>query len=347
MPISIYNYNETKIPFLIDLDRFLESELENKQYYYDNDWQNGPNSMLVMENDEDEILLFEKVKAFSKNHQKLYPTNEKQITEKKEKYQKVQKTLRLLELREAINTKHLSDQNEVVLRNKKEGVYNSDFHEKMFFNYRCQLNKVNIKFLPYYLEMNNFQRNKLFLDMFKYISTLFKHGAEFGYLSFLSHSQGFFSRMKNETNILNMREKFEKMRLIVFEETISEIPEQVEMILTEWKELWKTISNEMNVNFNKSNYDAGSRLTLSDQLNILESNISNLGNSFHKSLQDFHDETDFLNKEEVIIYRDIVNLFYLTLPLFEQSMIKKQFFAYSTVRYYEEKLTKEPILSFD
>src|SRR5699024_10986119 len=40
--------------------------------------------------------------------------------------------------------------------------------------------------------------------------------------------------------------------------------------------------------------------------------------------------------KKMLVFRDIVNLFYLSLPLFEQSMVKKQFYAYSTVKYYED-----------
>lgn len=347
MPISVYNYDVTKIPFLLALDAYLRADLKGSQYYYDSDWQQGPNTMLVLGEESNELELVRKVEAFSEKYMRHHPLSEEQVAQKMAKYKKIQEPLRKLELREETENANLSAHGYVCKRSKKEGVYNSDYHEKVFFDFRCRLNKINLILLPYFAEMNEVQRNKLFFEMFKYIATLFEHGAEYGYLSFLSHAQGFFSRLKNETSIVDMKEKFEQTRLFLFEESTSEIPDQVSVILEDWKALWAEIAVEMKQDFRRENYNEQARLTLEQQLQILDENISDLGNSFHKSLQEYHKETDILNSDEVIVYRDIVNLFYLTLPVFEQSMLKKQFFAYSTVRYYETVLENEAILSFD
>lgn len=347
MPISIYNYSKSKIPFLLELDSYLKNNFENNNYYYDSDWECGPNTMIVFDDNGIEEKLIEKVQYFSQTYFQEHQLSEEYIDEKKKKYKAVQKILSQLELRNKKGQIELKKQGEVILRAKKNGVYNSDYHENMFLKYRILLNPLHIEILSIYNDLDDILRDSLFLEMFKHIASLYAHGEKFGYLSFLSHSQGFFSRMKNEKDIHTTNVNFERLRVEKFENENSVLPFEIKKLLNKWKKIWSKIAEEMTENFNYANYDKNARISLEKQLQILDSNISKLNNSFHNSLREFQAQTQFLNRSEVLIYRDIVNLFYLTLPIFEQSMLKKQFFAYSTVRYFEKKYGRNEELTFD
>lgn len=48
MPISIYDYENSKIPFSIELDREILKHIKKDTYFFDCDWQEGPNLMIVL-----------------------------------------------------------------------------------------------------------------------------------------------------------------------------------------------------------------------------------------------------------------------------------------------------------
>lgn len=345
MPISIYNYAESKLPLLIEVESYLNSALGDGAYYYDSDWQKGPNTMVVFKEPSHEELYLEPIQVLARAYKRQFPVSVTAIERQKAKYQKIQLPLQQLERREAVEAM-LEEDGAVLIRGKKAGLYNSKAHEASFIEYRTRLNPIHIKIAQSFQTLDDYQKSTAMLEMFQYIATLFKEGPQIGYLSFLSHAQGFFTRLKKTRGVDDMSQRFEEKRQLLLSRRVS-LPSPVTTLLKKWRRLWKAIAEEMATSFDRSHYEGDVQLDVNKQLEMLEENLSGLDNSFHQSLRSFHKETGLLSKEEIIVYRDVVNLFYLTLPIFEQSMLKKQFYAYCTAKHYEALYGKAYGLGFD
>lgn len=338
MPISIYNYEKSKIPLILDMVQNTSLRKMQKNYYIDSDWQYGPNTLIVFRNDSDKQLILDELKEFIPQYTSENIVPEGHIAQKKVQYKKSQKVLSEVEMRDGIYAGFLYDHGFVCSRPKKYGIYNSHYHREAFDNYRYELNDLYLRFLPEYENMSEKERAHLFLHMFIFITTLFEDGPTRGYLTFLSHAQGFLSNIEARGLNSNIQATFEERRIALFKDNKIIVKDDLKVLVDEWETKWKRIAKEMNEKFAYSNYEGDGGIDLKPQLELLKKSLSTLRNKFHGNLLKMNETKleEFILSKKMLVFRDIVNLFYLMLPLFEQSMVKKQFYAYSTVKYFEE-----------
>lgn len=336
MPVSIFNYAESKIPLMNYLvENYLEQHYRNK-YYLDNDWEGGPNTLIVFSDPADEQQAVKEITSLVEQYKQHQPVESGRIAELQRKYEKNQRVLKQLELRGS-DSEHVIMRKDgaVEIRSRKNNVFNSDYHQQMFEKYRLRLNGVYIKLMSAYGNLDSFHSSHMFIGMFYFLTSLYSEGKSRGYLSFLSHVEGFFSRLRLEGYDIDMKSKFEQRRSHLMKDGRIIIHEDVYEVMEEWKSEWHLIAKEMNMNFDLSNYNDDQKLELDDQYDMFVQNISPLDNSFHSTI--VHDEQlkEFVFSKQMLVFRDIINLFYLSLPIFEQSMVKKQFYAYCTVKQVE------------
>ncbi|QKY71287.1 hypothetical protein [Lentibacillus sp. CBA3610] len=347
LPISIYNYEKTKLNLLLDLVK--NSSIKNgfNEFYFDSDWENGPNIFIVYKDSYREYQKIPELKECVDNYLDFNKLDPRYIKKEQIKYLKQQQRLAKLEGRSGIKDSSIRNHGEVIIRNPKSGVYNSEYHLTKFSHYRRKLNPLLINILEDFVEMDSHEKAHLFLYKFRFIATLFEDGPANGCLSFLSQAQGFLSSVENwgyKTNFIN---QFEEKRKSIFKDNEIVVNPYVKNKLLEWELAWKEIAADMNENFSLDNYKDDSMISIEEQLSRLKTTISPLKNKFHGDLKRMEDLEGFITSKKMMVYRDIVNLFYLSLPLFEQSVINKQFYAYSAVKYYEELLPDEIQYSFE
>ncbi|MFK3937454.1 hypothetical protein ACI2JA_08050 [Alkalihalobacillus sp. NPDC078783] len=343
MAIAIYDYNDSKIPLILKLsEETCLSEMLG-HYFFDTDWQHGPNIFIDFEHKDLEEKIFHEVKECVNNYVMEHNLSEETVERKRELYLKKQEKLMQLEFRKQSQSITMHDHGDVKIRDSKTGLYNSSFHYNMFKRYRYDLNPIYLNILKEFRNLSEVEKAHLFLDKFRFIATLFEEGPSRGCLSFLSHAQGFFSNIEARGYESKIKETFENRRYALYKNYKPEIKGKVENPLKEWQKKWLVIKDEMNNIFDISNYEDAERLGLKDQLELLKRELKPLANEFHGDLlkMDEKELEEFILSKRMLVFRDIVNLFYLSLPLFEQSMAKKQFYAYSVVRYYEETLDEE------
>ena len=344
MPISIYNYQNSKIPLMLQLS---ESYLERNfagEYYLDNDWENGPNTIIIFKDSKFESQAIESIKGIVAAFKEKYPVSKEEINKKAEQYARNQIVLKQLELRDIEgNTQFMRDDGTVEIRSRKNNAFNSNYHQDMFDHYRSRLNSVYLEMMRIYIGLDTFHQTHMFLYMYHYLTSLYEEGAKRGYLSFLSHVEGFFSRLRLEGHNIDMKSEFERRRTSILKENKIILHDELTDIMDKWKKAWAAIAVEMNSQFKIENYQDEDRLGLDEQFEILLENISPLDNSFHSELVRNQELKSFILSQKMLVFRDIINLFYLSLPIFEQSMVKKQFYAYCTVKFIEEN-NKEDLL---
>lgn len=338
MPISIYNYENSKIPLILEMILHTSLGNEKHHYYIDSDWQYGPNTLIVFRNPLDEERIIDELRDWVNHYIINHSPSEEAIVQKKTQYLRSQKTLSEVEMREGIDVDFMYDHGKVIQRPKKHGIYNSEHHRNVFDAYRFELNDLHLKILAEVESMNAKEKAHFFLYMFIHIATLFEDGPSRGYLTFLSHAQGFLSNIEARGLNSNIQHTFEERRRALFADNAICIKEGLDELMVEWKMVWTRIAKEMHKNFDYRNYEGEEGIDLKPQLELLKSRLSKISNPFHDNLLKMGDEEleRFILSKKMLVFRDIVNLFYLSLPLFEQSMVKKQFYAYSTVKYYED-----------
>lgn len=345
MPISIYNYAESKIPLILEMTS--NTTLRNLQgsYYLDNDWQHGPNTLVVFRNGSEERFLVDEIKEFVRDYINRNPINHEYLRQKQQLYREKQRTLVELEYRDNVDINLLHEHGHVLSRPRKSGIYNSKQHRKTFDKYRCDLNDIYLKILEKYHELSIVERAHLFLHQFRFIASLYEDGPKNGHLTFLSHAQGFLSNIEARGLNSNIKINFEKKRTQLFHNNEIILRDDIIELMQEWEARWTNIAMEMNDRFSIDNYDDPEEgVGLKPQLELLKRELAPLNNEFHTDLLSL-DETgeleQFLHSKKMLVFRDIVNLFYLSLPLFEQSMAEKQFYAYSVVKYYDDYFNGE------
>ena len=339
MPISIYNYEKVKIPLILEITKNTTLKNLKDSYYLDNDWQHGPNTMIVFRNGSEEKYLLDELKDFVQEYTDRNPINKDFLRQRQELYREKQKTLVEVEYRDNVDADLLFEHGQVHVRPKKSGIYNSKKHRNIFDHYRIRLNGIYLEILEKFKDLSVKEKAHLFLYQFRFIATLYEEGPKNGHLTFLSHAQGFLSNIEVRGLNSNIKESFEKKRSELFTNNDIILRDDLKDIMLEWEANWTSIAEEMNENFRKENYDDPEEgVGLKPQLELLKREIAPLNNDFHSDLLSL-DETGelekFIHSKKMLIFRDIVNLFYLSLPLFEQSMAEKQFYAYSVVKYYE------------
>lgn len=340
MPICIYNYEQSKIPLILEITENTSLRNLKDRYYLDNDWQHGPNTFIVFLNDSEEIFFVDEVKRFVKEYTERNLIEKVSLHEKQALYREKQKTLVEVEYRENVDVDLLYEHGQVMLRPRKSGIYNSKQHREAFDKYRGRLNTIYIKMLERFIEMSTIEKAHIFLYQFRFIATLYEEGPRNGHLTFLSHAQGFLSNIEARGLNSSIKERFERKRQELFRNNEILLRDDMKDLMVEWEQGWQEIAKEMNDGFRLENYDdPRDGVGLKPQLELLKRELSPLKNEFHSdllSLDSTGELEKFLHSKKMLVFRDIVNLFYLSLPLFERSMAEKQFFAYSVVKYYED-----------
>lgn len=351
MPISIYNYEKSKIPFILEMTNNTTLKNLKGSYYLDNDWQHGPNTLIVFHNGSEEEMLVDELKGFVQEYTNRNPIDEEHLVQRQALYKEKQKTLVEVEYRDNVDVDLLHEHGHIIVRPRKSGIYNSKQHRNTFDKYRCDLNKVYLKILGKYEKLSTIERAHFFLHQFRFIATLYEEGPQNGHLTFLSHAQGFLSNIEARGLNSNIKNNFEKRRMELFGNNEIILRDDMQDLMQEWEDQWTIIVNEMNENFSTENYnDPDDGVGLKPQLELLKRELAPLENEFHGDLLSL-DETgeleQFLHSKKMLVFRDIVNLFYLSLPLFERSMAEKQFYAYSVVKYYEEYFNGEVLYKIE
>lgn len=338
--IRIYDYSNSKLPLLNSIEEDLY-KLVKKEHYSTMDWVGGPNIKLVFDENIEESIKKQvetTVRAFKEKNM----ISEEDIFKKKLKYSHTATNLEQLESREH-ESKSIVDDGVVVFENEMMGGrYNSNFHYNKFKKYRFMLQKSHEQISRYLEVSSNIDKYILFIQMFFHIASLYDEGLLRGYLSYVSHVQGFFSKLRDRN--YELEDKFEQnyLKLESEIERAFDANRFYDQELKSWKETWNYISIDMKNHFSKLDYREEGFIDLDNQYQMFVDNASKLTNNFHKKLMKKEHLSDLMNSEKMIIYRNLVNLFYLGLPGFEQGMVEKQFYCYCVSRYienhYDEKL---------
>lgn len=345
MAISIFNYEKSKIQFVIELAEKCLDEQYMGTYYLDSDWENGPQTMIVFHDPENETEAIGIVKNFVHAYKQRNALEPQLIELQKQKYYKNQERLKLLEMRDE-SPINMADDGEIRITPNKKNVYNSKYHREMFHRYRAELQPIYLKLGKTFLQAETLEQASMFIMMYLHIASLYEGGITRGYLTFVSHVEGFFSRLRLEGFTIDMRSDFEGKWLALSENGKVIVSDKMEAVLDEWKSKWLQIANDMKANYSYEEFDDRKMLGLDEQFDAFYSAISQMDNRFHNRLKNRKELKDFILSDNMIIYRNIINLFYLILPLFEQSMIMKQFYCFCTVKYIEENYPKELLLDW-
>ncbi len=334
MPVSLYDYSNSKLETILEMNEIISS-ISNR-YYIDLDWMYGPNIMVVCEEENEEKLVMNVLKDLSNKYKKI----EGDYTFKERLYFNEQKRLSDLELRK-LDKIQVHKHGTLITRPEKTSIFNSNFQKKEFRAIRFELNSLYTEILSYFRELN-LPSAKLvyFITLFKRTSEIFYLGEEFGYLSFLSHIMGFFSNISNDFNRKKVLENFEKIyfdyknrNYTVEYELISE---KVDMVIDCFKKFYlKMIEYYNTINIRDSKIEESSYLSYQKQFNLFKEYISKLDNSYHLSLLSMDNLDSLMLSPEMLAFRDVINLMYVSLPLFEQSMLKKHLFCYMVVKEFE------------
>ncbi len=338
MPIRIYDYEASKIPFMLKLTTEVLDREVGGSYYLDTDWLHGPSILITAESSEDEVRLLDSLTACTLDYKKEHPLRLEQIEAVQFKYLKEQRRLGDLELRTDTDGRMRED-GEIEQGEGKTGVYNSDYHRKLFHEFRCRLQNANNLLLAEISMIDEKSRIRVFTDMFLHIATLYNGDAASGYISYLSHVLGFFSRLRLEGHPENVQERFERLYLSVFAEKQPPPGASLQASLNLWKEAWNDVAAEMRQGFDKTRFKQDDHLELYDQHRRFEQYIAGMDNPFHRRLLDRDDLEELMMSDEMLVYRNVINLFYMTLPMFEQGMAQKHVYGYCAIRCIESSRT--------
>ncbi|WP_062051491.1 hypothetical protein [Bacillus sp. JCM 19034] len=162
MPISIYNYEKSKMPLILEITKNTSLRNLKDGYYLDNDWQHGPNTLIVFLKNSEERFFVDEIKGFVKEYIEANPLDKGYLEEKQALYKEKQKTLVEVEYRENVDVNLLYEHGEVISRPRKSGIYNSRQHRKAFDTYRCKLNEIYLKMMDTYQNLSSIERAHFF-----------------------------------------------------------------------------------------------------------------------------------------------------------------------------------------
>lgn len=334
MPVSLYDYSNSKIEAILEVNGIIQS-ISNR-YYIDLDWMYGPNIMVVCENKSEEKIVLNALREVAYRYKKI----EEDYTSKEQIYFKEQERLSELELRK-LDKKRVYKHGSLILRPEKTSIFNSNFQKNEFRAIRFDLNNLYIEILTY-LRKVNLPSNVLifFISLFKKTCSMYYLGEEFGYLSYLSHIMGFFSNINNRFDKEKVLEKFEKVYFdyknedYIAEEKI--ISEKVEKVIEYYKKFYfKMVKHYNKINVKDNVTNGMNYLSYREQFKSFKEYISKMDNTYHVSLLSMDNLESLMLSPEMLAYRDVINLMYVSLPLFEQSMLKKHLFCYIVVQEFE------------
>lgn len=330
MSIKIFDYSSSKLQLMNKIDKLI-LEQNILDYYFDTDWLNGPSIVINFRSIESEMDIFKKIQEIVSEYKRNNPLSNTEILRKMKKYEKEQKRLTDLELR---NTKEveMKEDGTVLIENKtKSGIYNSPFHENRFLEYRYQLQPIHSKIQKLLPTMDEKKIMHFFIEQFKYISLFFNGEIKDGYISYVSHVIGFFSRLKLENKNYDLKGYFDSLYSNLYKETLIFTLEE-SLVLEEWKKRWAEVNLQMIMDIPFYKESDTKYLNLEDQYEHFINNISELNSPFHNLLLRKDNLKEFILSDQMLHYRNVVNLFYVTLPLFEQNMLKKHFYGYCVIK---------------
>lgn len=330
MAIKIYDYSPSKLPLMNKINE-LVFEQNRIDYFFETDWMNGPSIVIRTRNLDKEMLIFKKVQDVVTEYKKNNPLSIAEISQKKEKYKNEQNRLIDLELRDSKKVEMREDGTVLLENNMKSGVYNTQFHESSFQEYRYRLQSVHNEILKLLPAMDEKKIMLFFIEQFKHISLFFNGEMKDGYISYVSHVIGFFSRLKLEKKNHDYQKNFDVLYSELYREKIDFTSDE-SAVLREWKKCWDEVNYQMKNELPFYKKSESKYLNLEDQYQHFIDNIGPLNNPFHNLLLKKDNLKEFILSDQMLHYRNVVNLFYLTLPLFEQSMLKKHFYGYCVIK---------------
>ncbi|MHA2700661.1 hypothetical protein ACXZ8K_08155 [Streptococcus agalactiae] len=334
MPISLYDYSNSKIESILEINRIVK--LITNRYYIDLDWLYGPNIMVVCEEKSEEKLVLNALNELSNRYKKI----EIDYTFKEQVYLNEQKRLSELELRK-LDKIRVYKHGSLIIRPEKTSIFNSNFQKHEFRAIRFDLNDLYMEVLTYLKDVNLPSTILIyFITLFKKTSSIYYLGEEFGYLSYLSHVMGFFSNIENRLEKNKVLEKFEKIYLDYRNgEHLAEdkiISGKIDWIIDYFKKYYFKMVEYYNIiNIKEYKSKEFGYFSYQEQFEMFKEYISNMDNSYHASLLNMDNLESLLLSAEMLAFRDVINLMYASLPLFEQSMLKKHLFCYIVVQEFE------------
>ncbi|MBC1492758.1 hypothetical protein HCI99_13115 [Listeria booriae] len=335
MTIRIYDYSKSKVPLM----NYLNDEILNHihvKYYLDTDWFRGPNILIQLANESKEKELCHQITKKVERFKRYNPIPTELIHKKMQFYMREQQRLIDLELRKHEGILNMENDGKIVIMGRKTGIYNSSYHKTILDQNKYFLQEIHNKILKIIPDMCEEELISFFVEQFKYIALLYNGKYEEGYISFLSHVVGFFSRAKKEGGNILYKEKFETMYTRHYKGA-SILSNQTLSILDEWKNIWAQISDNLRINLKEMVEEDTRYINLDEQYNTFVENISKIESPFHDRLLEKTNVKEFMMSEQMLHYRNIINLFYSTLPLFEQSMLYKHFYGFCVIKDVQNK----------
>lgn len=330
--VKIYFYSEKKDEFLLKyLIPFLQDNF--KEYFIDRDWYGGPNFTITMR-DQDKRLKTEIMKLITQISEQ-YKIDEKLLEDEKNKYFSASKDLAVLEKRTSVDRiyNHLEVIADKLDMKSVMDKYNSLNQYEMYVNSRFQMQEAYNGILEE-LNLNKENRLAILVDLFIYISSLFEGGLSKGYLSYVSHVQGFFALFRKKGKRLD--DKFENIYQ-QFKDRINGINNE-NININSWKSEWQKVRKLYYENFDFNKYKEDGFYNLDSQYDNLKKNMEYLKDSeFHNLLLENKLKELYFNKH-MIIFRNVINTFYKSLPFIGVSFIEKHLCGYMAYRYVEDNI---------
>lgn len=330
--VKIFFYSEDKEEFLLNhLIPFLRGRF--KDYFIDRDWHEGPNFTITIK-DLDERKKSEIINFVSKKTDQ-FKIDEALFIKEKNKYMSASKDLVALEKRTPVNkiNNHMAVTfNQVDMKNIMEK-YNSLKQYEMYIYSRFEMQEANNGILEE-LNSNKENRHVILVDLFIYIASLFEDGVSKGYLSYVSHVQGFFSLFRKRE--INLDGKFEN----IYQELKSEIKglDNEEKKINIWKNEWQKVINIYYEDFGFDKYKEDEFYNLDNQYDNLVENMEGLEDSMFHNLLLKNKLKELYFSKNMIVFRNIVNTFYKVLPFMGVSFMEKHLYGYMAYRYIEDNI---------
>lgn len=319
----IYNYDSSLEQSLLLL---IDEMWEGNQYFVSKSWEGGPHIQLITKN---KILNSEYIDLKKRVCHLIEekPLDKSYIEKVKKKYNQSFQLISNLE----------NKKNERVIRDHGEmEVYPFLFH---FHNERITNLYVNERFRHYqllldtrkYIETQNVSVEELFPLIFSRISDIYhKENNNKGYLSFVSHVQGFFELSEKQKKPYTEK-SFETLYLD--KEPGFEVTEKVHsQLINRWVKYFSEFYGRCLSQMDEV-LDNNYKVELNRTIEELEKNFENV---FHRNFVRYSKSNNFMENPEATAYRFTVNLLYLILPYFNISALKKQKYIYMAYRVVEK-----------
>lgn len=323
----IYNYDSTLEQSLLSL---IDDMLKGTPYFVSKGWEGGPHIQLITKN---KILDFEYTALENRVGRLIEenPLDKSYIEKVKKKYHQSFQLISNLE----------SKKNERVIREHGEiDIFPYSFH---FHNERITSLYVAERFRHYqllldtrkYLETQKVSVEELFPLIFSRVSDIYhEENNNKGYLSFVSHVQGFFELSAKQKKPYTEK-SFEALYLekqTGFKDSKQAHSQLINRWFEYFSEFYGCCLSQMD-----ELIDDDYKAELARTIEELEKNFEN---DFHRNFVGYSKRNNFMENPEATAYRFTVNLLYLILPYFNISALKKQKYIYMAYREVEKNKGK-------